>query len=275
MAEGQSTNTSLQSIPEKLASQTGFHRPVSAARAAHSTRPASSPALSKMPLQDFATSLNPSGVNLATAVSPERALSPDRNAFEEEAVKKWGSMENLAVLEQKTSVDLTSIEMHQTNFGVSTLPLPSRKLELSGPQVKTSTLQHLPTKDEMPLIHESEKLHVVKTVTQWGRLTSSSAQKPQPEPELKTIIYVKSDGKSLGFTICGGKGSKRGDIGIYVRSIHPSGIAAEDGRLKEGDELLEVNGKSFKDCTHKKAASIIRVSRATDCCCSFCLFVVF
>ncbi|MCG8622301.1 MAG: PDZ domain-containing protein [Proteobacteria bacterium] len=36
-------------------------------------------------------------------------------------------------------------------------------------------------------------------------------------------------------------------------------MAAQDGRLRRGDEILYVNGKSLKDCTHKKAAGIIRV----------------
>ena len=87
---------------------------------------------------------------------------------------------------------------------------------------------------------------------------------PPPEPEVKVIVYVKTEGKSLGFSICGGKDSKRGDLGILVRNIDPDGLAAQDGRLRRGDELLDVNGKSLQGCTHKKAASIIRV-RLINC----------
>ena len=44
-----------------------------------------------------------------------------------------------------------------------------------------------------------------------------------------------------------------------MRNIDPEGLATQDGRLRRGDEILDVNGKSLKDCTHKKAAGIIRV----------------
>ena len=72
-------------------------------------------------------------------------------------------------------------------------------------------------------------------------------------------MFIKSAKKSLGFSIAGGKGGSRGDS-IYVRNIDPVGPAAQDGRLKMGDEILEVNSQQLKGCTHQEAANIIKVS---------------
>ncbi len=37
-------------------------------------------------------------------------------------------------------------------------------------------------------------------------------------------------------------------------------IAEQDGRLRIGDVLLEVNSKSVKECSHRTAGSLIKVS---------------
>ncbi|XP_020300317.1 uncharacterized protein LOC109863982 isoform X2 [Pseudomyrmex gracilis] len=74
-----------------------------------------------------------------------------------------------------------------------------------------------------------------------------------------TVLFEKGAGKkSLGFTIVGGRDSPKGSIGIFIKSVLPGGQAAEDGRLRAGDEILAVNGQVCHDLTHREAVQLFR-----------------
>lgn len=74
-----------------------------------------------------------------------------------------------------------------------------------------------------------------------------------------TVCYEKGPGKkSLGFTIVGGRDSPRGALGIFIKSILPTGQAAEDGRLKAGDEILAINGHVCHDLSHQEAVKMFK-----------------
>ncbi|XP_068110181.1 synaptojanin-2-binding protein [Hyperolius riggenbachi] len=64
----------------------------------------------------------------------------------------------------------------------------------------------------------------------------------------------------LGFNIVGGRDQQyvSHDCGIYVSSIKENGAAAVDGRLQEGDRILEVNGVKLENLLHSKAVDLFR-----------------
>ncbi|XP_039422467.1 multiple PDZ domain protein isoform X11 [Corvus cornix cornix] len=81
-------------------------------------------------------------------------------------------------------------------------------------------------------------------------------------PQYKTITLDRGpDG--LGFSIVGGYGSPHGDLPIYVKTVFAKGAAAEDGRLKRGDQIIAVNGQSLEGVTHEEAVAILKRTKGT------------
>lgn len=62
----------------------------------------------------------------------------------------------------------------------------------------------------------------------------------------------------LGFNIRGGIDVPhlKNDPGIFVTKIRDIGTAYEDGRLKEGDKILEVNGEDLRNVSHNEAVQV-------------------
>lgn len=50
----------------------------------------------------------------------------------------------------------------------------------------------------------------------------------------KHITVKKEPHESLGMTVAGGRGSKSGELPIFVTSVQPHGCLARDGRIKRG-----------------------------------------
>ena len=73
------------------------------------------------------------------------------------------------------------------------------------------------------------------------------------------VIYLnRPPGKSLGFSIVGGRRSPKGDCPVYIKSLAPKSIAESDGRLHCGDELVAVNNIPLRDFSQQEVVKLIR-----------------
>lgn len=119
--------------------------------------------------------------------------------------------------------------------------------------------------------------HIYTWVDPQGRSTSPPSSLPQPHGSTlrqheddrrsslhllqsgdeKKVNLVLGDGRSLGLTIRGG--AEYG-LGIYITGVDP-GSEAESGGLKVGDQILEVNGRSFLSILHDEAVKLLKSSR--------------
>ncbi|XP_076196160.1 inaD-like protein isoform X3 [Aptenodytes patagonicus] len=94
-------------------------------------------------------------------------------------------------------------------------------------------------------------------------LNSSEHPSEDPEAPQPKIITLEKGSDGLGFSIVGGYGSPHGDLPIYVKTIFAKGAAADDGRLKRGDQILAVNGEALEGVTHEQAVAILKRQKGT------------
>lgn len=82
----------------------------------------------------------------------------------------------------------------------------------------------------------------------------------------------------MGFSIVGGRDSPKGNMGIFVKTVFPSGQAADDGTLQAGewrkkyfnlfsdaqtvsitgDEIVEINGLSVQGMSHAETIGLFK-----------------
>ncbi|KAK2112621.1 Ligand of Numb protein X 2 [Saguinus oedipus] len=79
----------------------------------------------------------------------------------------------------------------------------------------------------------------------------------------KHITVKKEPHESLGMTVAGGRGSKSGELPIFVTSVPPHGCLARDGRIKRGDVLLNINGIDLTNLSHSEAVAMLKASAAS------------
>ncbi|TSK14811.1 Hepatic leukemia factor [Bagarius yarrelli] len=71
--------------------------------------------------------------------------------------------------------------------------------------------------------------------------------------------------QGLGVKIIGGYKEPTGEeFGIFIKRVLPGGVAAQDGRLKAGDLILDVNNMNLAGVTNERAVEILRMASATN-----------
>ncbi|XP_022622548.1 PDZ domain-containing protein 4-like [Seriola dumerili] len=59
-------------------------------------------------------------------------------------------------------------------------------------------------------------------------------------------LYKSSQQEKLGLTVCY-RTDEEEDLGIYVGEVNPNSIAAKNGRIREGDRILQINGVDIQN----------------------------
>ncbi|CAF1605689.1 unnamed protein product, partial [Adineta ricciae] len=84
-----------------------------------------------------------------------------------------------------------------------------------------------------------------------GVLQSSST----PDDYFTVDLQRPYPNSSFGFSIRGGR---EFSIPLFILKLAENGPAARDGRMKSGDQIIEINGRSTYGMTHNEAISLIR-----------------
>lgn len=72
------------------------------------------------------------------------------------------------------------------------------------------------------------------------------------------VTFTRSGSESLGFSLVGGVNSSKGNSPVYVRNIARNGLAAKDGRLQSGDEILKINGLPLLNMSQDQVVQVIK-----------------
>ncbi|XP_065427346.1 PDZ domain-containing protein 4-like [Chrysemys picta bellii] len=74
-------------------------------------------------------------------------------------------------------------------------------------------------------------------------------------------LYKSSHRDKLGLTVCY-RTDDEDDVGIYVGEVNPNSIAAKDGRIREGDRIVQINGVQVQD--REEAVAILTQEQQTN-----------
>ncbi|TRY90279.1 hypothetical protein DNTS_025661, partial [Danionella cerebrum] len=77
--------------------------------------------------------------------------------------------------------------------------------------------------------------------------------------DIHVVVLHKDEGAGLGFSIAGGIDLE--NKATTVHRVFPSGLAAQEGTIERGDEVLSINGQTLKHVTHSDAKAILRQAR--------------
>uniref|UniRef100_A0A672GRW4 Pro-interleukin-16 n=1 Tax=Salarias fasciatus TaxID=181472 RepID=A0A672GRW4_SALFA len=77
--------------------------------------------------------------------------------------------------------------------------------------------------------------------------------------DVHVVTLHKEEGEGLGFSIAGGCDLE--NKAPTVHKVFPSGLAAQQGSIQKGDQVLSVNGQTLHGLTHIDAAAAVRQAR--------------
>lgn len=90
---------------------------------------------------------------------------------------------------------------------------------------------------------------------------SVQGEEQQEGDEQYYAVELNRGTRGFGFSIRGGKEFQ--NMPLFVLRIADTGPAAQDGHLRIGDQIIEINGINTKNMTHAEAIEIIKQGGAS------------
>ncbi|KAL7027972.1 hypothetical protein ACKWTF_005666 [Chironomus riparius] len=115
--------------------------------------------------------------------------------------------------------------------------------------------------EEKSAVANSKVAHVSPTRKPGSNATTTLQAANTRKLGKRIEISLKKGTHGLGFSVTTRDNQAGGHCPIYIKNILPKGAAIEDGRLKPGDRLLEVDNVLM---TGKSQAEVVNILRATQ-----------
>ncbi|KAG1663838.1 Multiple PDZ domain protein [Nymphon striatum] len=147
----------------------------------------------------------------------------------------------------------------------------SDRIEPTQPAIVTSTVEQETGIDNTPLSTENTPKSTSNLTFETNLDTGESFEISDTEglgsdakncaiiPGKINNIEICKEKMGLGLSIVGGSDTP---AVIIIHEVYPDGAAAKDGRLKPGDQILEVNSENLREASHDFAITALRQTPA-------------
>uniref|UniRef100_A0AAR2KZC8 Membrane-associated guanylate kinase, WW and PDZ domain-containing protein 1 n=1 Tax=Pygocentrus nattereri TaxID=42514 RepID=A0AAR2KZC8_PYGNA len=100
---------------------------------------------------------------------------------------------------------------------------------------------------------ESSNASLLTNAEKIATITTTHA--PQQQTDELYSVDLERDSKGFGFSLRGGR---EYNMDLYVLRLAEDGAAVRSGKMRVGDEILEINGESTKGMKHARAIELIK-----------------
>uniref|UniRef100_A0AAX7SU48 Membrane-associated guanylate kinase, WW and PDZ domain-containing protein 1 n=1 Tax=Astatotilapia calliptera TaxID=8154 RepID=A0AAX7SU48_ASTCA len=104
------------------------------------------------------------------------------------------------------------------------------------------------------LLTNAEKIATITTTHTPQSADSRNNPKSKGDAEFYSVD-LERDSKGFGFSLRGGR---EYNMDLYVLRLAEDGAAVRNGKIRVGDEILEINGESTKNMKHSRAIELIK-----------------
>ncbi|XP_044204508.1 membrane-associated guanylate kinase, WW and PDZ domain-containing protein 1b isoform X4 [Thunnus albacares] len=124
-------------------------------------------------------------------------------------------------------------------------------------KIATITTTHTPQQQAAPEARNNTK-------PKQESFEFKAPQGPPPQPPTQPVsaqdaefysVDLERDNKGFGFSLRGGR---EYNMDLYVLRLAEDGAAVRNGKMRVGDEILEINGESTKGMKHARAIELIK-----------------